>query len=150
MRRAQQPVGISVVLIQKSKEMGVSDNSSSIFPPSQIQLQTQTPLPVCDSFPSSGLLYQSCLSRPPSIVELYQPISSQTNPPLTTRRPLSLQFSLCIHQSCLNPHPISPIASHALTIQQLRQRALDLLVHHLQLSLVLFNLSDHTLIDDGR
>ena len=50
------------------------------------------------------------------------PVSLDRVPPHT------LQLPLRIHQSSLHPHRVQPITPHTLTIQQLRQRGLDLLV----------------------
>ena len=66
---------------------------------------------------------------------------------MTASTSVLLQLSLRIHQSGLNPHPISLITPHTLTVQQVRQCALDLQIHILQLHLVFLYLAENTLIN---
>lgn len=62
-------------------------------------------------------------------------------PPRPMRRntmpPPLLQLALRIHQPTLHPHTIQPILLDALTVQQLRQGALDLLINLRKLPLLL-------------
>lgn len=70
-------------------------------------------------------------------------------PPLTTLRPIPLQLLLRVHQASLHPHTVLFIVPYALAVQQVRQRALDLLVDVLEFALLLLDLSEDGVIDDG-
>jgi len=76
----------------------------------------------------------------PSIVQ-YSVSKVHTLPPPHTRCLAHLQLLLSIHKPALDPHPVPPIASHTLTVQELRQGRLDLLVDVEQFLLVFDDLN---------
>lgn len=71
------------------------------------------------------------------------------SPPLTAPHPIPLQLLLRVHQPRLHPHAIAAIIPHTLAIQQIRQRAFDLLIHILQFPLLFLDLSKDALVDNG-
>lgn len=63
---------------------------------------------------------------------------------------ISLQLHLGVHETFLDPHPISLVSPHTLAVEQICQSGLYLLVDRLDLDLVLSYLSECVLVDNGR